>query len=111
MKLKELRIGNWVNADVGLLSYQEHQIQSSEIYDYEVGLITIESIPLTEDRLDKDFIKSSGRESDQYDIQGVTYLFWGGYLRNGKGQAIKYVHTLQNVWYFDKLTGEELTID
>lgn len=133
MKVNELRIGNWVECNLGYITLRlriEEIIKTNNGYavrmnpngiHYAEALIDrLNPIPLTEDILTK-----LGFEKVEYGyIFGSMMLCYGRWLINcpynyelyvsnkdaeyGIGQSIKYLHQLQNI-YFD-LIGEELKI-
>jgi hypothetical protein len=126
MKAAELRIGNWINTIEG-------SAQVREITDYErlavgadkrvVDLQTAGPIPLTEEILLKAGFERYYNEyhhtnqftrkdfklilrSEKY--EGYTPCSHGEYLYS-KGERLKYLHQLQNLYY--ALTGQELEIN
>lgn len=104
--VRELRIGNWILAEVYLPSTEYHKLTGKDIYDIERGVVTVYFIKLTQELLEKCRISRDHLLGD-FDVFDNGYLFYSNdELINIK--PIEYLHQLQNL-YFD-LTGEELNI-
>jgi hypothetical protein len=111
MKANELRIGNYVNDSIGLITIGLNgNIKFADVYH---------PIPLTEEwllkfgflyslRLD-DFMFKKG--NDCFEIQPYKEGFLNSVLYNDIEilDRLQHVHQLQNLYF--ALTGEELTID
>lgn len=118
IQANELRIGNLVYADTGLLSTEIHELLTEDMIDLFNGKLNdlIKPVPLTEqillkcgfEKLNKRwllmeyFVKGLFRIN--YD-KGQFFIFWN--LNNIT--EIKYLHQLQNL--YSDLTGEELKIE
>ena len=124
---RELRIGNWVRQPADVIStvrypldefqfdIDDFEMLSTEYRGYSVNMI--EPIPLTEEWLIKFGFKIHlGWDAakvwrlpnfnfDSFEIQESAQ----GYL-SPNDKPLKYVHTLQNAFYFYELTGKELEI-
>lgn len=121
MDARELRLGNFFNRNgetyqvTGYDSYGvSHIIKSCVKAESTCILKSIEPIQLT-----KDWIIKFGFEKirNKPGTQGVysngkfnVFLSNSGNVYTSRGKLMPYVHTLQNVYYFTLLTGEELTI-
>ena len=125
MKATELRIGNLVYADTGMLCLDTHTVLAQDIVDIQSHESVIaKPIPLTEEWLLKfGFVKLPTGEfkithpNDMFDYildelggewhtaidQDQEGLEWYAF-----SWGIKYVHQLQNLYF--ALTGNELTI-
>ena len=105
MKANELRIGNYVNDSIGLITIGLNgNIKFADAYH---------PIPLTEEWLVKfGFEKTTKWNNVQHtkgilQIRNLYILFVKG--RNQSWINLKHVHQLQNLYF--ALTGEELTIN
>jgi hypothetical protein len=130
IEAKDLRIGNNFQNDEGniLTCFGVAPVDDSDQfniwYGNELGFILLEEeakpIPLTEEWLIKFVyfliltdepklyhIKSKLTNKINSAIYSKGGKFYSNFLYE---KEIKYVHTLQNYYYFDVLTGEELTI-
>ena len=117
MIANELRIGNLVNAEIGLPYLSLHYMMAKDIENIEKGISKCYPIPLTEEWLLK-----FGFERKDYNWKKLsicnewTYLYWeksaGLELSVSnhfvKLSHIKYVNQLQNLCF--ALTGDELII-
>ena len=130
IQANELRIGNKV-FDEDNQSYVEvnelKQCMSDSPYDItlkypsgmyaECNIEDIKPIPLTEEWLIKfDYVLLTD-VGYYHRVKGTNKMDSSIYINDGKfysdslyEKEIKYVHTLQNYYYFNKLTGEELTM-
>ena len=132
MKASELRIGNYLFADVGLPSYQAHALYKGDMIDLLHGKLEgkIFPIPLTEEWLlrlgfllvhekNKHYCISDPngyKDTHRINIFPTVNDKWhmafsdtlGGYKDYIVTTKIQYVHQLQNLYF--ALTGEELTI-
>ena len=114
MKVNELRIGNYVNAEVGLLSLQVHKLMPSDIVDASKGIIEIYPISLTEDILLKCGFEQTSIisifEKDEFTIENWDdneFIFrWNDFTIS---VDLKHLHTLQNLYF--ALKNEELEIN
>jgi len=120
MKANELRIYNYVLAEVGLPSLNIHCILANDIVDISKGFVNVSPIPLTEEWL----LKFGFEKGNKYWHNGlgsnIFYDLDNKYLRQAYGTGvnitmfaisamnIQYVHQLQNLYF--ALTGEELTV-
>ena len=111
MKANELRIGNYVLAEVGLPMLQIHYITASDILAYYNNAVKCLPIPITEEWL----LKFGAEENNSFYINGYNFSIHleSGNLSFDHGEytdlaTIKYVHQLQNLYF--ALTGEELTV-
>jgi hypothetical protein len=115
MTESELRIGNYLFADVGLPSYQAHKLYKGDIIDLLHGKLEgkIFPIPLTEEWLLKfGFVKTPltyDKDKLCISIRGVQYDKGRTYFNSWTilEHQPEYVHQLQNLYF--ALTGEELT--
>ena len=126
MEVRELRIGNWVNAIIHGRDI-EYKIDSETLSSILLDEFwAIRPIPITEEWLIKfGFEKRESSICSEYSI-GVNeithdvlfYIAWlkepeiinapnAPFYRNGK-HTLYYVHQLQNLYF--ALTGEELTL-
>jgi hypothetical protein len=119
MKANELRIGNYVNAEVNLLSLQIHKLMPADIVDVSKGIVEIYPIPLTEE-----IFKKCGFElkDNNYTINIDGWLSIG-IDKDDNGVILEdcfkssitpslyifYLHQLQNLYH--ALTNEELEIN
>jgi len=120
MKVNELRIGNYVNADLynnDLILIESICSKNEEIFNSttgEIPLTSIKPIPLTEEWLLKfgfDLKKGTKYFHKEFnrlylDISNPIYKHLGNV--NGNLKEVEYVHQLQNLYF--ALTNEELTI-
>ena len=130
MKANELRIYNYVLAEVGLPSLNIHCILANDIVDISKGFVNVSPIPLTEewllkfgfDNIDTTniYVKSMHKigaeklkslavyiDENNYTVAIVDY--YTGVEKTGLLHLdYKYVHQLQNLYF--ALTGEELTV-
>lgn len=126
MKLKELRIGNWVFDDenkpcqISLLTSEKRDAYEGEVPEFQIEYKESENIfvsdvinpiPLTEEWLLKfGFFSHENRPRPVYGNNSFIYfykqdgIFWSD-LMHGTIE-IKYVHQLQNLYH--ALTGKEL---
>lgn len=115
MKAIDLRIGNWVYADTGLVCLEEHKILHADFIDLLKGKLRdkIKPIPLTEEWL----IKCNVKKHHGY-YEPFPEVWWhfdeDGKL-SGSGEGLEhlipcpqYVHEYQNLHY--ALKQEELVI-
>ena len=125
MEAKELRIGNYVNAQIGKDPVSQIEITASGIMDLscngDKSSIRYSPIPITE----KWLIDFGGEKDDDnwgdidwaYNIPSQTTRYYGvirigevykfGFEHMDYCTEIKYIHQLQNLYY--ALTGTELT--
>ena len=114
MKANELRIYNYVLAEVGLPSLNIHCILANDIVDISKGFVNVSPIPLTEEWLLK--FGFTQCENEYWYEKGFFGISHEGCVNlQGRGNnefvaeaVIKYVHQLQNIYY--ALTGSELQI-
>jgi len=125
MKTTELRIGNYVNgiydegefiAEVLTVDSEGCLLDANGIYEL-TSLKVIKPIPLTEEWLIKFGLKYHDLNGDSgyYQILTKNGIFQILYSENDErfifnNQWVDYVHELQNIFYFNVLTNEELTI-
>lgn len=130
MKANELRIYNYVLAEVGLPSLNIHCILANDIVDISKGFVNVSPIPLTEewllkfgfDNIDTTniYVKSMHKigaeklkslavyiDENNYTVAIVDY-YTGVEKTDLLHLDYKYVHQLQNLYF--ALTGEELTV-
>lgn len=109
MEATELRIGNYIYRDLGSVCFDEHEVTSHTIHYFSDE--ESKPIPLTEEWL----LKLGFYESTVFHLMGFKIGYDGDDFVNGcfsvmyKGQfllKIKYVHTLQNLFFLIK--GKEL---
>lgn len=120
MKASELRIGNWVEAEdsdvykqvSGIIS-DSLKFESNEGF-YWLEELEVDPIPLTEEWL----IKFGFEKEDESEV--LDHWFLGNFEINSDGwfvdyqantipcKELKYVHSLQNLYF--ALTGQELEI-
>jgi len=104
---KELRIGNWVKVNT------EFQLDEETLFiGWSFYKSRIKPIPLTEGELLKfgfEYLKPKAGTQGVYTLKGYNVCLSNGGNVYKNNKLIPYVHTLQNKFYFDKLTGEELT--
>lgn len=113
MKVSELMVGNWINTEHGatqILAFEFSKIHSTQgVYYYRQDC---KGIPLTNDVLVDNLGFDGNPYNDTYSYNGFVidaiFVIHKGVCYFFKGKEIKHVHTLQNVYYFDKLTGEKL---
>lgn len=118
LKIKELRVGNYVNAEVGLPSLQFHELLCRDFNYINYGTIEVYGIELTESiLLNFGFTTEYPTLKDKFftiknRFNINSFNFGTGFKLNTSGcfeyKSIKYVHQLQNI-YFD-LTGNELIL-
>ena len=115
----DVRVGNYVNAEVGLPSLQTHKLIHLDIVAIAKNQVATYGIPLTEEIL----LKSGFEKSSNLffcNINNFSYLKPNAYGCNGNfGYClsdekeiyveVKYLHHLQNLTH--ALTGEELTVN
>lgn len=117
--VKELRIGNWIRNVEGdreeVVNLDFFRWLSVEEYDLEY----YEPIQLTEEWLLKfglkyhdgwDDMKFHFREEDAHNDKRFELLETNQGYETPSGQICKYVHQLQNCFYFHNLTGTELEL-
>ena len=111
MKVNELRVGNYVNAEVNLLSLQIHKLMPSDIVDVSKGIVEIYPIELTEEILLKCGFKykSYGYGEKEWKQWNNGKITLNGFLETRSGNNLKYLHQLQNLYF--ALTNEELEIN
>lgn len=109
MEAKELRIGNYVLQDNETIS----GITSNSIHKFDLGLIKLEPILLTEEWFERfgyfDFNTPNTFIKNEMTID--EHRFWncnGMFIDDKNGVRIKYVHQLQNLYY--ALQQKELII-
>jgi len=120
MKAKELRIGNWVQDEFGIVQYvyriwkggAELSSDESGSDDIDCSEDEIFGIPLIEEWLLKFRFKKLGYgydfwESSVYNIGYINGL-WYVYYKSDTLCNIQYVHQLQNLYF--ALTQKELTL-
>ena len=126
IKANELRIGNLVYCndiivDIATVSNTGEELNiayydSVGLYDY-TDIRLLKPIPITEEWLIKfDYVLLTD-VGYYHRVKGTNKMDSSIYINDGKfysdslyEKEIKYVHTLQNYYYFNKLTGEELTM-
>lgn len=127
MKTNELRIGNKVlndnveNTIIGILQENINIVnlktQQGNIINANINLI--KPIELTEEWLIKfrfRYLRETERwvigklKAPRYKYELELFIFEGKFYFNDLFREIKYVHILQNVYYFNLLTGKELEI-
>jgi len=120
MKANEFRLGNLVKCPEGF--GQVTQIQDREVLVVdEIGytMEVIKPIPLTEKWLIKfgfkhhdgwDDMKFHFRDEDAHNDNRFELLETNQGYETPSGQICKYVHQLQNCFYFHNLTGTELEL-
>lgn len=138
MKVNELRIGNWLDSEHGLVQVAELHLFNDRVgvkspnFENFVWNISdsITSSPLTEEWLLKFGFKCIHKSNKHYTINDPNNIVGNGKISilptindqwyiafsdnlNGykdyiSSRKIKYVHQLQNLYF--ELTGEELTI-
>jgi len=86
MKAEELRIGNYLLSAISGLPFQ---ITIDDLVIIESGESKAKPIPLTEEWLVK-FIEIKWISKD---VHGIFYWF------NGEKKYLKFVHSLQNIYY------------
>jgi len=115
IQASELRIGNYVHADVGLPSLMLHEIKANDIPAIHRNEVQCYGVPLTEERLiragfntnnNKTFSVSFYDISKKYDSDYFVFEF-ECYMIDMPNIEIKYVHQLQNFHF--ALTQTELT--
>lgn len=118
MEARELRIGNLVKSEIGLLKVESilgstfriycHSLEEDYLADYSIN--NIQPIPLTEDLLLKMgfTFKSYGYSENEWKQWCYNGYYLNGFRCTTSGNEIQYVHTLQNLYF--ALTGEELTL-
>jgi len=122
MKAQELRIGNWV-----WLKCHHYPVQVTQIFMYHDNSIWIGTdlhegeklkdyspIPLTKEWLIKFGFETDGitfwkSKLDVGSFKGGVFYYLPHGLSGVRGIEIKYVHSLQNLYF--ALTGEELILD
>ncbi len=129
----DLREGNLIFAETGLLGLEVHVVTGQDIADICFGKVasnSIAGIELTPEWLERMGFESQSKSEDvyKYTIGPDHYILIGKLRKNSEftmyelwftdsnGDAafpyalpeLKYVHKLQNLYY--SLTGEELTI-
>lgn len=109
MEAKELRIWNYVLQDDEVIN----GITSNSIHKFDLGLIRLEPIKLTEEWLLKFGYSNENRpnhfQKDEFTID--AHILWdcnGIYIDDKNGVHLKYVHQLQNLYF--SLKQRELTI-
>lgn len=130
MKATELRIGNWVKNTFRKDPYQVYPqfftqcfFTDKHPYNLEKEISNIDPIPLTEEwlvkfgfeknylwkkQLDGKAILAISMVDNSYGLYHSDYSYLTGSSFHMKGQKIKHVHSLQNLYF--ALTGEELQI-
>ena len=125
MKTTELRIGNYLIADIGNVKVESvlgstyrlycHSIDEDYLADYKIS--DLKPIPLTEDILLKcGFVKQDNELIMKVNTYGCL-VYWHKEMFLMMGQFAdctdtidcKYLHTLQNIYF--ALCGEELNIN
>jgi hypothetical protein len=115
MKAESLRIGNWVAINDNI--YQVDVIDYNQVIEIERGIVElkyVQPIPLTEEWLLKfgytKVKEKSGTRGIYCNGNHFLILSYGGNVYTIGRKLIGEVHTLQNVYYYHKLTGEELKL-
>ena len=125
IKESEIRIGNWFrhpnmwchrNENPGGGGYFEFQWEMRDWYGLSECTMDIENlvpIELTIGSLIKfgfKEVKARGGISSAYKLDGIriecsnsSNLYW-------KNKSVPYIHLLQNIYYFNTLTGEDLKL-
>ena len=113
MKANELRVGNYVYAEVNLPCLQIHRLMPADIVDVSKGIVEIYPIELTEEILLKcgfEQTSISYFKKDEFTIENWDdneFIFrWNDFTIS---VDLKHLHTLQNLYH--ALTNEELEIN
>ena len=111
MKSNELRIGNWVYWD-GEMIINAHNIAEIDYFQRAGNPLDVKGIPLTEEwliRFGFEYLRPKKGTLGVYSNgKAKVCLSNGGNVYTMRGKSLPYVHTLQNWYYYDQLTSEEL---
>ena len=116
MKSNELRIGNWLNSKSSncLFRKGDFQVQPKHfVAPYDLSKDDdVYAIPLTEEwliRFGFEYLRPKKGTLGVYSNgKAKVCLSNGGNVYTMRGKSLPYVHTLQNWYYYDQLTSEEL---
>jgi len=108
LNIKELRVGNYVDAEVGLPGLQFHELLAKDFNYINDESVSVYGIVLTEEILLKfGFYCLNKEKQNNYFLSPINIYVNNGKLQHsGYDREIKYVHELQNIYY--GLTGKEL---
>ncbi len=119
LEVRDLRIGNLVYKDYPSGKELCEVVSINKNIVNGLGISAIKPIELTEKWLfNLGFLKYEGwddqiywcLESDKHNFNRFELLQTLQGFESASGKVIKYVHTLQNCFFFHELIGNELTI-
>jgi len=110
MKAQDLRLGNLYMRGNKVEEFTD-QVMHEVIYG---ALQHCEPIPLTQELLERFQFKLARKKKGTLGVysngKASVVLSTSGNVYTMRNKLIPYVHTFQNWYYYDQLTGEELTL-
>ena len=116
IKVEELRIGNWVvyQDDFDRQRYEMQFSLGHFMGIFEKNYGPPEPILMRKEWLDKYGFellrKKDGTLGVYFNGKASVQLSTNGNVYTMRNKLLSYVHTFQNWYYYDQLTGEELTL-